>query len=620
MSRITEAVGRLSPEDLKRIAGLLGCAAGSSESASAALAARLLTYDGLAAVLGDLDPREMQVLAAAADDENGATYSEMEKKLRLPADLIEEAAGALAKRLLAHILKNRQRIHNRMDRLIVFPEVRRLLASRDPAELAAGYGDMLARLATGSVPALPLPGDRASKKLLAAAAARGGIIPYNTVGSVVSGAAREKTIRDLAEKNIMEIFPVLASPFHLYCALSPEALAATLGDRSEDPGAGEPLLSNHCRFLLNMLHAYDVILSTGLFLTQQREFRKVDRKRIAEAMAPMTDIDGEPLDPDAAAQLALHCLHRLRCIALERDAARVSLKAIAGDLDSPARLIGKLLRNNEPRDDGGLFGTPLPIPGFAVAREALDLATRYGTRTPESLRALHLASLVARGKNTLRLADADEQRAAVRSFDESLRFLVLCGAISMSAGRATPTDIGHELAGRAARDATRGSSAAIYINPDFTLIIPHREIGTETLFHLLTHTELLKEDLMVHARISRTSIVRAHKRGMPPDRFLDALGALARNGIPQNLQFLITEWLGKTIHVRISRPVLVHSNQPTLLDELSYGKLKDAIVERIAPEYAIIRAQHLDDVVRFAGERDAVIGLFEEEDETVGGD
>ena len=153
------------------------------------------------------------------------------------------------------------------------------------------------------------------------------------------------------------------------------------------------------------------------------------------------------------------------------------------------------------------------------------------------------------------------------------------------------------------------------INPDFTLIIPAHELASETLYHLLTHTDITKNDVIINAVISKSAIVRAQKRGMSLSRFLEALELYSKNELPQNLDFLLREWSNQTININISQHILLTSSHPEFIDELMLGITKEGIVERISPTYAMVKKDYIDEIIKVARKKDAVISLFNELEE-----
>ena len=142
-------------------------------------------------------------------------------------------------------------------------------------------------------------------------------------------------------------------------------------------------------------------------------------------------------------------------------------------------------------------------------------------------------------------------------------------------------------AGDSNTHAAQKSKCSIYINPDFTLMIPQAETPSDMLYHILSHTDVIKNDVVIEAKIKKSSILRAYKRGMAISQFISALSSSALNEIPQNLQFMLTEWSNQSLRIDIGTVTLLKTNHPTFIDDLMYGPLKKCIIHRISADCAV---------------------------------
>jgi hypothetical protein len=130
----------------------------------------------------------------------------------------------------------------------------------------------------------------------------------------------------------------------------------------------------------------------------------------------------------------------------------------------------------------------------------------------------------------------------------------------------------------------------------------------------MAFTEILKEDVVIEAAITKISIINARKRGMNIDKFIQTLKKYAKNEIPQNLEFLLDDWTKQTISINISRPILLHTSHGSFIDEILYSSSSKTIMTRISENYAILDKDSIDVVVKFSKKFDAVITIFEEND------
>jgi len=192
------------------------------------------------------------------------------------------------------------------------------------------------------------------------------------------------------------------------------------------------------------------------------------------------------------------------------------------------------------------------------------------------------------------------------------------GVIDIHNGSLTLSDIGEEVFQSRTKTPREADTAvqkkAIYINPDFTMVIPLEEIESKSLYHLLAYVHILKHDVIMHVQIGKESIVKAKKRGMQLKKFLEILSALSKNEIPQNMKFLLNEWSRQTVELAVSSVILLKTSHPNFIDELIIGKMKHCVIDRISDTCAIIQKDCIDDIIKTGRKKDAVITLFADDD------
>ena len=196
--------------------------------------------------------------------------------------------------------------------------------------------------------------------------------------------------------------------------------------------------------------------------------------------------------------------------------------------------------------------------------------------------------------------------------------MCLTGIIEFKDGMISLSDIGTEIANNLLKIKSQGEPVeekkTVYINPDFSIIIPDDDIPSQPLYHLLTHTKIIKKDVILHVIIDKSSIINAHKRGMSIENFMDILERYSINEIPQNLDFIVTEWSSQALTVKISRDILIKASNSSFLDDIILMGPKNVKIERINAKYAIIQKKYIDEIIKFAKKNDAIIALFEEEE------
>ena len=379
-------------------------------------------------------------------------------------------------------------------------------------------------------------------------------------------------------------------------------------------------IHNHFNLLLNLIYTFDVVSTNGLFLTKQNEFRKIDIKRLSESMARLNDIHGNEVSQKDMSQLSLYILYLLKGLKVKKDSIIISLKNIEDELKDPVDLLIKVIKLLHSRVDDPLFAAPIKMPSFKIIRNVLKLIYECKNSPYSFLQSIYLIKPLSMLSNDELSTLIDTREKTLEQFKKGMNFLCIMGIIEIRHGIIKLSDIGDEIVDRLFK--TNGNNVKemeeerkeIYINPDFSLIIPKNEIPSIALFHILTHTKVLKDDVILHSIISKNSIIRAHKRGMTQDYFISTLKKYSKNEIPQNLSFLLTEWPKQSIDIKIKNVMLINSSHPSFLDELAYGNLKSSIIERIAPTYAIIDSYYLDQIIKAAKKNNAAVRLFEDEE------
>jgi len=370
---------------------------------------------------------------------------------------------------------------------------------------------------------------------------------------------------------------------------------------------------------MNILSVFDAVSTHGLFLTKQRDFRKIDIERITRGLTTLRDAAGAETRPRESLQFTLRVMYGMGLLKLKGDSAIATLKPVQNELDRPDKILLKIIyqMQNAP-DDNPLFSGPPALPPLHLITFTLELLARLETASTDFLRAASQAKFLAEagddhcGRILERLGEFRE------SFEDTAAFLHMTGITRSARGIISLSDIGHAVAAKLVKFSgdTRGrerkEARTVYINPDFTMLIPREDLTSEELYRILTRAEIVKDDVVINARISRQSVLRACKRGMTQEPFLEAITRHSKNALPQNLTFMLEEWARQTVRVGIQNVMLLKANHPAFIDDLCAGKLKHAVAERISPQYAVIHREFLDDIIKLFQGKEAVISLFEE--------
>ncbi len=619
MKEISDAIKKNSDETLKELMARLQLRTKSKK----VLISALTTVTGLDSLLRHLDTSSLSVLKTVYANPEGITFAQIQKELKIEIQAIEKMADTLSRNLLIYITKNRQMLNTKQDKAYGISEIAKLLNIADPNTIMERLHKNFLHLEMQKqnhelIKALR---DREIKDFIKFMAESGCIISLDASKEKLPARSIDKILSSLIHQNIISLYHSYKPEFNSFLILNEKISPAVAEIWDQDDARKQINMRNRYFLLNNLLHGYDVISTFGLFLTKQMEFRKIDIRRIADSMLPLKDVKGNELPPEELAQLSMFFLNRLKCLKMNKDIAGISLLDLKNEIEQPLLLLKRVLKSaDEPPAYDPSFKPPFDMPSYEFAKTIVKLLYKLKTVT---YRYVQIALLVKA------LSEKDERSYTDSIMDISdemeqigtgVNLLCIAGIIDILEGKIALSDIGRELANNILKTYTTANieppKKSIYINPDFSLIIPAQELPSETLYHLMTHTDIVKHDFILNAVISRSSIVRAQKRGTSLTAFLKTLESNSKNSLPQNLDFLLREWSNQTIRVKISQAILMNTSHPEFIDELLLGIAKEGIVERISDTYALVKKEYIDEIIKIARKKDAVISLFNElEDE-----
>ena len=617
MKEISESIKKLTPEDFKELAARLQIKSKSKRDLLGALS----TVTGLHALLKSLDANCHRVLMVVYGAPDGVTFVEIQKELKLDIPVIEKTADILSRSLLIYTIKNRQMLNTKMDKAYGLTEVAPLLRIVEPKVMADRLHKNFLHLETQKQnPEFEKSlKDREIQSFLKFMAESGCIVTLDAARDRLPQKSAEKIISGLISQNIIQLFQCYRPEFNSYLILQ-DRISSSVALLDEHDDAKKKVRVNNRYFLLNnLLNTFDVISTFGLFLTKQQEFRKIDIRRISEAMLPLRDMNGTDVPSEESAQLSMFILNRMGCLKLNKDIAAISLFELRNELEQPMLLTKRILKAaGGPGAYEIFFKPPFDIPPYDFIKSVIKLLFKLKSATYAYLKITILTRTLSEASErsfTDSLMDIEEE---FERFGTVMNFLCIMGIVEIDGGRIMLSDTGRDLASQMLKTYTEEPARPkknIYINPDFTLIIPAQELPSEALYHLLSHTDIIKHDVIINTVISRPAIVRAQKRGMTLTRFLETLGLYSRNELPQNLDFLLREWSNQTINIKISQHILLTSSHSEFIDELMLGMAKEGIIERISQTHALVRKEYIDEIIKIARKKDAVISLFNELEE-----
>ncbi|HNX59275.1 MAG TPA: hypothetical protein PKK43_09245, partial [Spirochaetota bacterium] len=500
MDKLTEALDTLSATDLTQIRSIAGVPPSAGKQA---ILRSLLTYGGIDRLLSSLSAGEIALLYQLWKAESGLTYSELSRELSSDADEIEKMAQQLTNKLLVYILKNRKHLNNRLDKMYLHEPVKKamcFMSDKEIAEHAAGIVDILTSgTAAKDSPDIPKKFHAITDVLLE----DGGSCHYAKLLERFDQPELDALITEGVAKNVLILAHVESQPFVTLVFIHPHA-AALIREKKEP--AHKECIDNRFNLLNNLLCTYDMVTSRGLYLTQQHDFRKTDFKRVSDTLIPLYDHRMMTIDAEDSARFSLHILNKMGTLSIKKEAINLDLSVIERELLDPVKFVSKALKSALKKGiDDPIFASPFPVPTQGEIDLITGITGEYGPIAPLRLKNIFCAKYVAKSPSSVR-AHEDRKEHPSERFTAALRYTLLFGLIYSLEGRYGLSE-----------DAAKLEPAA-YINPDFSILIPAREIPRSVLYRVLACTELVRNDVVLQCRISKDSILSAHKRRMHPDR------------------------------------------------------------------------------------------------------
>ena len=618
MKPISEAIKKIRNEQLKDLSKQLSL----KKSSPATIKSALLNPLGIDAVLSNLDTNELKVLKTVYEHKDGINFGELEKELKIGVQNIERITAMLSQKLLMYTIKNRQLLNNKLDKAYGIDEISPLIhitgvqSVKDHVKKLSVYTHRQAQVSKTERG----PSDEKSKKFLHFITKNGGLISLSEAKDYIGDKSIIALLTLLQKQGHIHIYQVIEPLYNTFIVIAEYSFHGLLREHKNFSTRKEPDVQNGYTVVLNMLCAFDTISTYGLFLTKQHEFRKIDKRRIVDSMIKIKTGGQEYLPMEKTGDLSLFLLNRLQSLKLTRDIVNITLKNLKKELENPKKIIRRIIKSlDSTADNEELFPSPIVLPDSATLINILKVVSELQGGAVQILTADALSMLISQSRKKTLDESIKHRNRCMESIADSLKLLAILGLVDIQKDHYFLSDIGIEIVNQLLKTSPAQipfkNRKSIYINPDFTIIIPTHDIPSLTTYHLLTHSDIVKQDVLLHAHISKASIVKAQKRGMTLKLFLEALENHAKNDVPQNLKFLLNEWSAQTIKMEISRCIILKSSHSTFIDEISMGKLKDAIIEKISQNHVIISKKYIDDIVKMAQKKDAVIKLFMDPDE-----
>lgn len=597
MEKLKKSLEKIDPEARKRLISLSGIAPNASSNT---LLDSILSITGFAGILRSLSREEITLVSLIAES-NGLQFSDLEKRASFgDSSRLDELLAHLESHLILYINKNRKHLNNRFDKIYIHTPLIEMIERylQSPAEAIRSIRNDISSVSPAQV--------RDKNNFLQTIYEHGGIVAL-TVAEEQFGSSLNDLIDSFSKKGLCRFILQLGYPFSAFIVLE----AQTLSYFFEKEKKKNIALSVNNRYLLlnNINYCHDIISSFGFFLTQQSSFRKNDFKRLSDAVTPIKNFEGRQISNDETALFALYCMNQLGMIVVEKQIIFSDITPISGFFETPEHTTQKLLESFQNTDNTGLFSPPLSVPDNETPLVLLNKMKDGPTNCEVLLHEFVLEqyeSWFAQNETLTHLPDYMKYSA------DLLTWLAILGLIRREGTQIMLSDQGKQLIFSAVSEVEDQSitSKELYINPDFTLLLQENEINDRLHYLLLNFCEIVQMDVMMQVKVTRESVSRAYKRGMNPDQLIGELERHSKNPVPQNLVFLVHEWVRQTVTVSLFFGAIIEVNASSFLDNLEFHKSgKKILVSRISDTIAVVNVENLDEITRLARKHNALVSI-----------
>jgi len=619
MKTLSFILNKTSEQDLKKLARILKI----KPFSKAKIIQALKTFSGIELLFSSLDFKELQLLKVVYESKKPVTFGDIEKRIDIDSDSLEVLTNNLSKKLLLHSIKNRQLLNKKFDKVFPIEEffaITNFTDNEDLQNYLLKLKKALEKNPTADTPKLIIK-DEAKIKILTYLVNNGNLAFLTELKKEKTIEISDSLLEEMLSEDLITLYQKIDSSAGSLILLNEKTIISVLKKinyKNEDL-----YIHNNYYLLQNMLKTFDVISNNGLFLTKKTKFRLIDLKKIDEALLNLYDLKGKLFPVEKTTFLSLYLLHKLECLKVEKDTASTSLKKIKTEINNPELLTKKIIEVfrifNQNQPVNPVFTSPFPIPTYEAMIELIQILHKNKKIYYDNLKALLFFKNILKKDFNYLNENIATRKVLLEEIEILLNFLGLIGIIKNKKNFIMLSDIGERIAALSLKISSKNPEPSIlqniYINPNLVIMIPRREVPSKVLYHLLTYTDVVKDDIVIQALVNDSSIAKANRRGASIKDFTKIIEKYSKTEIPQNFNFLLKEWSKQTVSLQIFHAVLLKSNQIDFIDEIIYNKNKkinSGVIERLTPNHVIIKKSYVDKIVKFAKDKKAIISLFEE--------
>ncbi|MDH4200159.1 MAG: helicase [Spirochaetia bacterium] len=652
---LNEELNKLEIEQLKRIAEIwdIDKIPGDKKAIIQTLINTSADIYFLKGVLEKLTPLQVQIYAIIVESKSILTLGEISRKIKLLPINVEKELAVLKHLMLVYQRKNRERITSNLDKYYPFEEIREIvkvdtnenghklifsiekeMTSISREDLDSRYLKILGK--SSHLPEISIADETFERLvedisdgelfLLDEAFINGGVIEINAARIIMQERKlpQEKTLRRLDALYILKDIYYIDDRF-VRAMVIPIEFFEYLKRSPVFPKASgikelqHRIISNEFDFILNIKKLLLFISNKGLTLAQSEKIKQADIKKSEESLLEM-DLRLFPEKSQVhLIEIILPFLKLFNLVDI-RGEDIILLESYEEFLQKePLGILKELMaattEASEKRMVGNEVFLPLDVPFFKkeILQKCLDfIQTENGVCVKVLIASLIREWVVLTPEFRIRNFKNMylENRSAIIS---ALFYLNIFGLMEVEYPKRF---IKLSTLGRHFFYAEDLSSedlpGAIIVNPDATIVAMPDQLSIYGLHLLKSFTVMKDYDKVYNFQITKESLQEGLLLGNNINDFIEFLGYVSKNRVPQNVLFLINDWSEVLPIVNIEEGVvLLETGTPKLMESLlGQIKGKKIVKKELSDTALIIFKNKVQEVMEVAEKLEMIVKLI----------
>ena len=132
MKTIDDILKRIQPENLKKLTNVLN----ARTLVKSKIKDAMLNFSGMNKIISSLNRNELSILKLLYSGNDDISFGEIQKALSIDLDEIEKCVYNMSELMLAYIIKNRQMLNKKMDRVHCIEEITKIFKINESGDVA----------------------------------------------------------------------------------------------------------------------------------------------------------------------------------------------------------------------------------------------------------------------------------------------------------------------------------------------------------------------------------------------------------------------------------------------------------------------------------------------------